>query len=70
MKEKLAEMEAEAKKLREVQAQVEKDLSTQCQPQSTHKKNANFFLLGLNSRNVQLLLANKMLMPDRSMLDK
>jgi hypothetical protein len=29
MKEKLAEMEAEAKKLREVQAQVEKDLSTQ-----------------------------------------
>jgi hypothetical protein len=31
MKEKLAEMEAEAKKLREVQAQVEKDLSTQSQ---------------------------------------
>jgi hypothetical protein len=29
MKEKLAEMEAEAKKLKEVQAQVEKDLSTQ-----------------------------------------
>lgn len=31
MKAKLAEMEAEAAKLREIQAKVEKDLSTQCE---------------------------------------
>jgi hypothetical protein len=30
MKAKLAEMEAEAAKLREIQAKAEKDLSTQC----------------------------------------